>query len=251
MMDAKLSLLVVIGLIATSGSARSDKKANEVIEAAIKAHGGLEAHKKSSAREVSFEGTWITPRLSLKFKSQTSFVLPDKSRESMELTDRNSTVEVIVNGDKLKQIINGQVVELKDQVMKAQYQQNLMIHDITQFYTLLDDKVYSVKSLRDELVNDRDTNAIQVTRIGMKEVTLYFDKETNRLLKFAFKTRSPFDSEKEVLQESFQSDFKEFKGLLLPTTVVIKQDGKEFMKVKVLDVKIPEKPDLKAYKVDE
>jgi hypothetical protein len=248
-MKARLTVVVMMAVLGTT--ARADKDAVKVIEAVIKAHGGMDAHKKYNNRDISFEGTMTIPTETLKIRSQVSFVLPDKSREYMELVDRKNTVEVIVNGDKFKQIQDGKTKELTDEVLKAEYKQNVAINDVTQFYTLLDDKVYSLKSGKDELVNDRDTAVVMVTRVGMREIKLNVDKETNRLVRFSYKARHPLDTKKEVLQETYQSDFKDFKGLLLPTTIVMKLDGKEFMKLKVGDVKLTEKPDLKAYKIDD
>jgi hypothetical protein len=250
-MTQRLLALLMLGFAMMAPSARADKEAVKVIEALIKAHGGLDAHKKYNNRDISFEGTMTIPTDTLKMRSQVSFVLPDKSREYLELVDRKSSVEVIVNGDKFKQILDGKPKELTDEVLKAEYKQNSAINDVTQFYTLLDEKVYSIKSAKDELVNDRDTSVVMVTRVGMREIKLNIDKETSRLVRYSYKARHPLDTKKEVLQETYQSDFKDFKGLLLPTTVLLKYDGKEFMKLKVTDVKLAEKPELKAFKIDD
>jgi hypothetical protein len=244
-----LSALAIV--LALCSTACADKEAVKVIEAAIKAHGGMEVHKKYTSRDVSFEGSLILPTDTLKIRSSASFSLPDKSRETMELIDRKSVVEVIINGDRFKQILNGKSEELKDEVLKTEYKQNMAIQDVTQFYTLLDEKVYSIKSAKDELIAERDSSVVMVTRLGMRELKMNFDKETNRLVRFSFKTRHPLDPKKEVVQETYQSDFKEFKGLLLPTTVVVKHDGKDFIKLKVIDVKLTDKPDLKTYKIDD
>ena len=249
-MQAKLPSLLVV-LLTFASTALADKEAVKVIEAAIKAHGGMEVHKKYSSREVTFEGSLVLPTDTLKIRSSASFALPDKSREMMEMIDRKSVVEVIINGDKFKQILNGKSEELKDEVLKTEYRHNMAILDVTQFYTLLDEKVYSIKSAKDELIAERDTSVVMVTRLGMRELKMSFDKETNRLVRFGFKTRHPLDPKKEVVQETYQSDFKEFKGLLLPTTVVVKHDGKDFIKLKVTDVKLTDKPDLKTYKIDD
>ncbi len=244
-------LCVILAGLSFSLIARADKETVKAVEAAIKAHGGLEVHKKFTSREVSFEGSLILPTDTLKIRSTAAFSLPDKSREMMELIDRKSIVEVIINGDNFKQILNGESKDLKDEVLKTEYKQNMAINDVTQFYTLLDEKVYSIKSAKDEMVNERDSSVVMVTRLGMRELKMNFDKETNRLVRFSFKTRHPLDPKKEVIQETYQSDFKEFKGLLLPTTTIIKHDGKEFMKLKVTDVKLSDKPDLKTYKIDD
>jgi len=250
MKNAYFAALLAISF-GSAAFAQIDSEAKKIVTRAIEVHGGMEVHKKYPVREISFDGTWsLKNGESLKIKSVSAFALPDKSRNVMELVDRKSTVEVIVNGDKFKQVINGKVEELKSDALKQEYLQSVAINDVTQFHTLLDGEAYKVKLAPLETVGTKDCETILVTKKGMKDLKMNFDKSSGKLIRYSYKTIDPFDTKKEVDQETIQSEFKEFSGLLLPTEVVLKQAGKETMKLKVIDVKLLEKADPKAYKVD-
>ncbi len=229
------------------GAAEPDPKT--VIEKAIKAHGGLDALKKYPGGEYKIDGDATILGEKAKLASTISYALPDKFRMTVETTilEKKSSLVVVVNGEKVKATTNGKVEELKENV-KAEFRQLAMVQEVSLLYPLLDSDKFTLKAGKNERIDATEVEVVTVTRKGMKEIKMCFEKEAGRLVRFTHKMPSPLGGE--VDHEVTQSEFKEFSGVLYPTVQKIKQQGKDYMGLKFTDVKMIEKPDLKAYTVD-
>ena len=242
--------LAITILAATGfGAFAADPDPKAVIERAVKAHGGLEALKKYPGGEYKVEGDAVIVGEKAKLASTISYALPDKFRMTVETTilEKKSLLVVVVNGDKVKAMTNSKTEDLKDNV-KAEFRQLASVQEVSLLYPLLDADKYTLKAEKNERIDAKEVEVVLVTRKGMKDIKMYFEKETGRLVRFVHKMPSPLGGE--VDHEVTQSEFKEFSGVLYPTVQKIKQQGKDYMTLKFTDVKLIDKPDLKAYAVD-
>jgi hypothetical protein len=247
--------IILAAVLAVGLAARADD-ARQVVEKAVKAHGGAEALKKHTGGEYKTEGTAQLLGEATKYTSTICYALPDKFKMTFDATvlDRKSVVAVIVNGDKIKETatLDGKPSAAKDpakaEVMKAEYRQLAAIYEVNLLYPLLDADKFTLKTEPADKVDGKDAAVVLVSRKGMKDVKLFFDKDSGRLVKYTRKGLN-WDA-KEVDEEVVMSDFKPFDGVLLPTTHKVKQAGKDYMTVKVTDVKLTDKPDVKAFAID-
>ena len=107
---------------------------------------------------------------------------------------------------------------------------------------------FTLKAEPGDQVDGRPAAVVLATRKGMNDVRLFFDADTGRLVKY---TRKGIGLDaKAVDEEVLMSEFKEFSGVLLPTVQKVRQNGKDYITVKVTDVKLTDKPDLKAFAID-
>lgn len=245
----KRAILVAVVVLAGIGARAADDAAVAVVKKGIEAHGGEEALKKAKGGEYKLEGDVIVGAEKGKFTSSVSYALPDKFRMSVESTigGTKSTQLVIVNGDKVKATNNGKAQEIKAE-LKAECKHLAAVQEVSLLYPLLDDKKYTLKAEKDEKVDDKEVSVVLVTRTGMKDVRLMFDKKSGELVRFTHKMPDPHGQE--VLTEVTNSEFKKFDGVLQPTVQKLKQSNKDYMTLKVVDVKLMEKPDLKAYTIE-
>lgn len=244
----RTSTLFAVALIGAAGAVRADDAAKAVVEKAIKAHGGADALKKHPGGEYKVEGTAAIAGENAKFTSVISYALPDKFRMTFDTTvvGQKSSVVVIVNGDKVKETANGKAEEVKEPV-KSELKQLAANQQVSLLYPLLDAE-FTLKAEKDDKVDGKDAAVVLVTKKGMKDIRLSFDKESGRLVKSNRKGLNALGVE--VDEETTMSEFKEFSGVLLPTAQKVKQAGKDYMTLKVTDVKLSEKPDLKPFTVD-
>lgn len=248
--------IILAAVLAVGLAARADDVARQVVEKAVKAHGGADALKKHTGGEYKTEGTAQLLGEAAKYTSTISYALPDKFKMTFDATvlDRKSVVAVIVNGDKIKETatLDGKPSAAKDpakaEVMKAEYRQLAAIYEVNLLYPLLDADKFTLKIEPADKVDGKDAAVVLVSRKGMKDMKLFFDADTGRLVKYTRKGLN-WDA-KEVDEEVVMSEFRTFDGVLLPTTHKVKQAGKDYMTVKVTDVKLTDKPDLKAFAVD-
>ncbi len=222
----------------------------KIVRRALEAHGGEKALQKYPGRAVEFEGTITLVGERYKVKSRAAYHLPDKSNDYMELVDKKSAVEVVMNQDKIQQTVNGKIEELKDDKLKSEYRFNLALQEVSQFFPLLDAKVYTLKANGTQKVGNQTLDLIDVSKKDLRDVTLGFDQDNGRLVLVRYKTLNPLNFAEEVLQETIQSDFQIYSGLLLPTKLAMTHDGKEFMKLTVKDVRLFEMLDEKLFTIN-
>lgn len=243
-------LLAAVAVLAGVGGVRAaDDAAVAVVKKGIEAHGGEDALKKPKGGEYKVEGEVTIGAEKGKFTSTISYALPNMFRMSVETTlgTTKTTQVIVVNGDKVKATTNGKAQELKDPA-KGEFLQLAAIQEVSLLYPLLDDKKFTLKAEKDEKVSEKDAAVVLVSRKGMKDVRLYFDKAGGELVKFVHKMPDPFGAE--ATTEVTQSEFKKFDGVLQPTVQKVKQANKEYMTLKIVEAKLLEKPDLKAYVTD-
>ncbi len=104
---------------------------------------------------------------------------------------------------------------------------------------LLGDNVYRLSELKEIRVEDRPAIGVLVRCPGEREVKLYFDTDTHRLVKLE---RRIYDSvaKKERRQEEFYSDYKDVEGVPTAMRHVWLRDGEKALDMTLGEVRYPE-----------
>lgn len=241
-----LLALLVFGLPAVAAGPK------DVIELAIKAHGGKDALAKAAVGEQTMTGTMTQLNTELEFDGRVLYALPDKYKMTLTLRVPGNKVVAtqVVNGERVKTVVDDKPQELTP-AQKGELLQTTANQEMVLLVALLDEKKYSLKAGPDAKVGDADAAAVVVssTRKGVADVTLLFDKKDGRLVRMSRQAVGPDD--KPVAEETTLSDFKEFGDVLLPTKAVVTRGGKKFMTMTVTDVKWLDKIDDKTFAVDD
>ena len=105
------------------------------------------------------------------------------------------------------------------------------------------DKAYTLTPLGEVKVGDRPAVGVKVSSKGHRDVELYFDKDTNLLLKSQTRVKSREQEGKEMDQESLYADYKDVDGAKVPMKVTMNREGKVYVESESTDVKPVDKLD--------
>src|SRR5205085_1514954 len=84
-------------------------------------------------------------------------------------------------------------------------------------------------SLGESKVGDKGVVGVKATKEGHKEVKIYFDKETDLVVKMQRTAKNPMSGD-DVDQEQLFDDYKEWSdGVKRPLKQTVKREGKEFL----------------------
>jgi outer membrane lipoprotein-sorting protein len=245
--------------IVVAGVAVADDKAEAVVKKSIEAHGGAGALDKYKAGRCKIKGDLHISGMDLEYSGTIAYSLPDRFRMEVEteVMGQKVTINQIVKGDKVKSsvTVGGMTVptpETDDE--KDELKLAAAMQEAEQLTPLLDKKKFTLKVADDEEVNGKKASVVVVTPAAVKkEVKFFFDKSSGLMVKSAHRGVGPGDdgSPKEVLEESYNSDFKKVKGVMIPMKLEIKHDDKKFMTFNVSDYELLEKIDDKEFTVDD
>jgi hypothetical protein len=235
------------GLIIVFGNTqiRAQETPRTTIERAIAAHGGADRLGQLRAEKVSLQGKIFVPGRDtlLPFTADAMLQLPGRFKHVARLSeapDKSHTIVQIVDGDKVLVTVDGLPQQLPSSTL-AELRTTLELQREARLVPLLADRDYELAALKPEKVNNRTALGVKVSSKDRRDVRLYFDNETGLLVK----TEHARDdgSGKEILQEEFYGDFKDFGGFRRWTRIVAFREGKKLMEAELLDVKYVDKID--------
>jgi hypothetical protein len=250
-MFRSLAVLSAVGLVALATNARAaDDQPKDIILRAIKAHGGEELLTKYKGGTTKGKGKMDLPGVGeVDFSQETTHMLPDKLKESVELTVMGQTVSIItfVNGDKYSVTANGTEVPLDDSAKDTLKNVGNMLK-MSKLVSLVKEQGYELSLIGEDKVDDKPVIGIRVVSKGAKDISLFFDKKTNLLTKLEYRTISPL-TKKEINEERIIQEYSKNKeGMFVPKKVVVKHDGKKFLEIEISEVQFFEKIDESEFK---
>jgi hypothetical protein len=229
-------LLGVTGYVWTGGG--DDGRA--IVNQAIKAMGGEKNLKKHQSFTFEDKGTYYGMGDGLPYTGKFAVQYPDKYR--MEIV---GVFVIVLNGDKGWTSGMGEVKEME----KDQFDVQRHDHKAGWIQSILPltDKAYQLKAAGEEKVDGKAARVVKVSRKDYPEVTLYFDKATNLLVKSEFMTKAADLKFKEVKMENYFSAYKDVEGAQTPFKMVMKRDGKLYVEAEVTEYKTTTKHDPKTF----
>lgn len=246
--------LLAAVLLAAPGLAADPVKPADVVELAIKAHGGKEALAKAAKGSQKMTGTLTVLGTEMDFAGEVLYALPDKYKMTLTISQPGQKVVVsqVVNGDKVRTLVDGKSRPLTA-AQTGELRQSAANQEISLLVALLDEKKYKLKAGTDAKVGELDAAAVVVSgadkETKLDEVTLLFDKKTGQLARMTRTAAGPDD--KPATEETTFAEFKKFGEALLPTKLTVTRGGKKFMTATVAEMKWLDKIDDKTFAVDE
>src|SRR5262249_52933043 len=105
----------------------------------------------------------------------------------------------------------------------------------------LSDKAFKFAPLGDVQVDDKPAVGVRVSKEGQRDVNLYFDKASNLVVKTEHQVKDvKGGGNKEMSQESFLSEYKNFQEAKFPPKVVIKREGKLYVEATMSELQLVE-----------
>jgi hypothetical protein len=243
------TILCAAGMAAllAAGPAQAQETPRELIERAIKAHGGMDRLAKARADWVRVKGTLMVGDKEAPFRGETTVQLPGQFKSVLEVSfdDHKTTVVQTLNGETAWVTIDGQPQAKIPAAALAEMKGVMHLDRVIRLVPLLTDKAYELIATGDFKVDGRAALGVKVVTKGHRDIVLYFDKESGLLVK----TEHALDDSRnrEVRQEEYFSDFKEVGGYTRPTRLTVYRDGKKTMAAELIEVKYYEKIEDKIF----
>jgi hypothetical protein len=232
----------LVGVLLLTAGARAQEDAKAIIVKAIKAHGGEEATSKYLASQTRAKGK-IELLGGLEFTQESSFMLPNKFKEAVEMEVMGQKVRVIsvFNGDKITIEANGQEVPVDDK-MKEMIKGTTYAMKVGRLVPLIKEKEFELSAIGEVKVDGKAAVGVRVAHKGEKDISLYFNKETGLLAKVEHRTVDPMTGN-EITEERIITEYTKTDGVPTPKKVVVNHDGNKFMEAEILETKRLEKLD--------
>jgi hypothetical protein len=238
-------------VLAASGLAAADDKAEAVVKKAIEANGGADNLNKYAFSRFTLKGEVEVMGMNIEFTGDMA-TGPHKFRMNMNMTAMGQTITMhqVVNGEKSKrtvkvgdQVVQDMAID-KEELELARY--GRLVEKLT---PLLDAKQFTIATAEDADVNGKKASVVIATPKALdREFKLYFDKESGLLVKTGFKGKIPGAGD--AYQESFPTEHKKVNGIEVPTKLHVEMDGKKYLDLTMSDVEVLEKLDDSEFKTD-
>lgn len=239
------ALLLLLSLLASTVTAddhpAADRaKARDILEKAIKAHGGEAALGKFVAAYCKVAANDFSDDKKIPHDFEMYIQGEEKMRLlSFETKGKTPKSIEVVNGEEswLKED-DEPVVDISDQLESEK--ETIYVNWATMLVPLRSAK-FRLSTLKDITVADRKAEGILIARDKHRPLRFYFDKESHLLVKCE-RTLKKGESENEGTEETVWSDFREIQGTRQAMKASILWDGVEVSEAKTTELKFFEKP---------
>jgi hypothetical protein len=233
-------VLVALVLAGVNLVQAGEDEARGIVKKAIEAMGGETKLAKHKAITFKEKGTYYGMGDGLPFNAVYSIQWPSQFRMEIE-----GVFTLVLNGDKGWIMSGGDTKEMS----KEQLAQQRHDHCAAWMSTLLPlkDKAFTLKTLKDATIGKHQTRVVEATRKDYPTMKLYFDKTTNLLVKFEYKTTAAEMEFKEVTADTVYSDYREVAGAKVAHKMVMHRDGKVFVEAEVTEMTAEGKLDAKVF----
>jgi hypothetical protein len=214
--------------------------AKAIVDKAIKASGSEEKLSKLRAATIKIKGTVHHLDMDIPFTGEIITQGPDQSRVVIQakINAQNFTITEVLNRDKgWKKDDNGTQDMTADELKEAQEGAN---ESWVATLVPLKDKAYTLSTLGETKVGDRPALGVRVSSKGRRDVNLYFDKDTNLLVKSEMRVKDD-QAKMEMNQETFFTDYKDVGGVKEAMKFSIKRDGQPYLDAEIEDIRRQEK----------
>lgn len=222
---------VLVALVLTP-VVRADDQADALalVSKSIAAMGGAEKVAKFKAQTWKEKGIYYGMGDGLPYTGNYAVQWPNQFRMEIE-----GVFTIVLNGDKGWVKTQDAVNEIPAEQLKHQQEEHY--GGWVSSLLPLKDKMFTLSPVGELKIDNRDAVGIRVSSKDHRDVNLYFDKQTNLLIKTEHNVNANELGGKEVLQETFLTEYREADGVKVPMKVTLKRDGKLFVEAENSEVK--------------
>lgn len=232
----KVAMLALVGGIglglavsvpsAQAAGEREDAAARDIIDKAIKAHGGADKLSQFKVVSAKWAGKhkvenvffWNAVRV-------VTYQMPDKIRYDFEVENPNGVkfaFSRVVNGKQGWQGLARGTRDLKEAEV-AHIVEEVYAHWLASMVPLKD-KGFEFSLFGEAVVDGKEAVGVLVSCKGRPDVNLFFDKQTGLVIKSERRATDPATNV-EYTAESIYRDHKAFQGVMWPTNRLDRRDG--------------------------
>jgi hypothetical protein len=237
---ASLSLILA-GVVACPAEAADRDAALNIINKAIKAHGGEDALAKAKLATRTGEGQMTIVKDEVPFTDTITLSLPDRFKLALDVGKGQNKYKValVLNGNKGWQATGGMVVELSAGRVAELREEAYRLWIMT-LLPLKKETGFTLDTLPEIKVEGAVVAGVKISMRGHEDAKLYFSKKTGLLVKMERKTK---ELGLNVDKEYLFSSYKDYDGLKLPSKLVEMTNERKSIEIKVKSYKFPKKID--------
>jgi hypothetical protein len=226
----------------TAGTGRAEDRAvaQNVIAQAIHAGGSEDRLARTRTMIRNATGKLFVFDKEYHFSTQLTLDLPDRFRDLIEFEADNQKNHItrVVTRDQAWMLNAG----VKSEISKPEADELREEAYVIWLTTLipLKDSAFQLSPVPDATVDGRPAAGVHVSRAGHGDVSLYFDKQTSRLVKIE---RQALEVGLPVKKEYLLSEPREFEGIMRATKQIEFTAGKKSTELSITSFQFPGKVD--------
>jgi hypothetical protein len=229
------ALVLMVAITAARSGEEKDLRAT--IVRAIRAKGGDDNEGKYTGLTLKGTGTFYGLGEGIPFTGAWHFQGHSQSRGTLEIKvmDQTLTLTQVVSGDKGWVKFNDEVKTMSPDEL-AEEKAAIYAKWVSSLVPLKD-KAFKLANIGEVKIGEQAATGVRVSHAGHRDINLFFDKTSGLLVKSESQVKDVKDgSGKEMGEETFFADFKEFKGIKFPTKITINRDGKLHVEAVMTDI---------------
>ena len=225
--SACLLSLFLLSLMTSPGLSQ---EASDILKKMVEAQGGKKVLEK--IEDMTSSGTLELTQMGMTGSLTMYKKEPDKVRMDIEVM--GMIITQAYDGETAWGVNpqTGSIEEMPEQ--QAEYMKTNALGVDAYIYPEKYGIVFTYKGK--EIIEEKEYLVLEQTISDGFKATLYIDPKTYLTYKTKSTTMNQMGAE--VEQETFQSDFKKVNGMIIPYSMLIFQDGEEFMKLTLTNVSI-------------
>jgi hypothetical protein len=246
MRHGRYAFLVPGLLLAASAAARADdSKVRALVDKAVRAQGGEANLAKWPAMTAKLKGTFRALGEGVAFTGELAAEGSARYKVVIEAESGGAKFHMarVLNGNKGWNRVGDETEEMdKDDLADAKEE---AYAGWVATLAPLKDKAFRLAPLGEVKIDKRPALGVRVSSKGHRDVNLYFDKKTGLLAKTESRVKD--ESDQEVTEETFLSDYREVQGTKQAMKFTVKRDGKPYLEAEVTKLRLAKKPDDGAF----
>ncbi len=202
--------------------AAAKQQAREILERGLAALGGQERLAAKPVVSCKIKGSVNMGPVSVPYDGQISLE-PWASRYRLAVSSFAFKIQLVLDGEHGWLKSNNSVSELPGDGV-AEYAERMHSESVGLIYPALADREYRLALIKDARLGERAVEGVLVRREGHRDVQLYFDPQSHRLVKIAYPIT---EAARDILQETLLDDYAEIDGVWRPRKAAVLWDGSE------------------------
>ncbi|MFT5326549.1 MAG: hypothetical protein ACI8P0_004425 [Planctomycetaceae bacterium] len=219
-----LAVLAITLAVVSSVRAEDDAaKAQQFVDRGIKAAGGAKALNRLKIAAVEDKGLYYGMGEGVPYEGKFETSLPDKFR--VEILN---VFVIVVDGDKGWLRSPAGTIAMPAEQLAEQKKQQHTSFVATLIPLVKPSKKYKLSLFGETEVDGEQCDGVTVASDKQRSVTLLFSRKSGLLRKSEYIVHSD-ELDKEVVEESLYSDYRDVENLKVAHKLVINRDGKKFV----------------------
>jgi peroxiredoxin len=223
--------------------ADAERKARGVLERSVEALGGQKRLSEHSVLSYKMHGKLNISAGVVDFDGDAT-LQPTANRMRLAIVGGGFfKFAIVLDGDHAWIKLNERVQDLPAEAVEEQ-RERMHAESVAQIYPILADPQYKLALIIDTKVGDRTAVGVRVRRELHRDVQLFFDTETWRLLKTETQIN---ENGKDIRQETFLEDYAQIDEVWRPRRSRIRWDGADRALREMSEIRSTDQPEADAF----